>query len=244
MADIAFVMKNLLEDATVTVTNDPDTGFSEARLYDRQVSLFWKWTGTGAITFHVDQGAADILDADFLAIFRHNFSGEDLTWEYSDDDTAWSAAVSGWTQGDNDQIIKTLSAAVTHQYWRVTLSSMTNPRCGEIWMGEQWTHEILANPAPRAHKSGNVRWNKTVGGLNRSTKFGEAIRVRSYEMALSAAELSAFQSALADLDERSLPFYFCDHANAWFLARFTDQPREIYSNKTHTWVQVSVEEVL
>lgn len=110
--------------------------------------------------------------------------------------------------------------------------------------GEKWTHDILATPAPEAEAAPNVRWQKTAGGLTRSTKMGEARRRRSYQMALSAANLTAFLSAMDDLDEYSLPFYFCDHAGDWFLAKFVEPPRKIYSNKTHTWVQASVEELL
>jgi hypothetical protein len=243
MADISLVTKNILEDATVTVNVGADTGYPAARLYDRAVSFFWKKTGTAAIEIHIDQGAASILPVDFLAIHRHNLNGEDITWEYSDNDADWSPAVAAWTQGDNLQIIKTLAAAATHRYWRVTITSMTDPMIGEVWMGTRLVVTVLANPSPAGGQVPNRQRNRTIGGVTRTTNFGPAVWQFSYAAALSAAQLTAWQAAMDDLDDYCLPFYVTDHQGSTYSALFDPDPALDFSNPTHTWVPFGIKEI-
>lgn len=241
---IYLTCKNILEDATVTVSVGADTAYPAARLYDRAISFYWQKTGTAAITIHIDQGAADILDVDFLAIFRHNLSGEDITWEYSDNDADWSDAVAGWTQADNGQIIKTLGSAISHRYWRITITSMTDPRIGEIWMGERLAVTVLHKPAVSGGYQPNIRRNRTIGGPTRVTKMGESVRAYEYAAALSAAQLTAWESAMADLDDYSRPFYITDHRADTYPALFDPAPAYDFTNKTHTWVSFGIREGL
>ena len=127
---ITLYTRNILETGTVTVTGTPDTGYPESRLYDRCISLYWLDTVTEAKNFVVDQGASGNLAVDFLAIEKHNFNGEDMQWQWSTDNFAADIndAVTDWTQGDNNQIIKTLGSDLTKRYWRVTVTSMANPQ--------------------------------------------------------------------------------------------------------------------
>lgn len=246
MSDITLYTYNILESGTVTVTGTPDTGYPESRLYDRAVSFFWKDTVTEAKTFHVDQGASNILDVDFLAIEGHNFSGQDMQWQYSTDDFAADIndAVTDWTQADNEQIVKTLSPAMNKRYWRVTVTSMTNPLCGEIFMGAGRTFEVKAKPSPVRFERDNVQWNRTIGGLERSTKFGPVRRGWEYHFYLDSTDLASFQAAMDDLDDYLKPFYLKDHTGTYMLVRLLAEPEEDYSNPNYTRVMIRVIEML
>ena len=246
MSEITLYTRNILETGTVTVTGDPDDGFPESRLYDRAISLFWKDTITEAKNFVVDQGAAGNLAVDFLAVQRHNFSGADMQWQYSNDNFSGDIndAVTDWNQGDNNQIIKTIAAAATHRYWRVTLASMANPKCGEIFMSLGRTFEVKASPSPAYGEKDNVQWNRTVGGLERSTKFGEEKRVREYGLFLSASDLTEFKAAMTELNGYAKPFYIKDDEGAYFMCRLLSVPEPVGDHKTHKRIQLSVIEML
>jgi len=247
MAKIALYTRNILETGTVTVTGDPDDGFPESRLYDRAISLFWKDTITEAKNFVVDQGAAGNLAVDFLAVHRHNFSGVDLQWQYSNDNFSADIndAVTDWNQSDNSQIIKTLGAALTQRYWRVAMASMANPQCGEIFMSFAREFEATLDPMPSVKRVSNVRWNRSVGGMERSAKMGDARRARSYSLFLDATDLTLFQAAMDELDEYSLPFFIRDHDGNYFLCRITDDIQEKYDhNAARTRISVNIIEEL
>ena len=242
--DITLFTKNLLEDGTVTVTGTPDTGFPESRLYDRAVSLYWKDTATAAYTFHVDQGAAISDDIDFLAIEKHNFDGEDMQWQWSTDDAAWSDAATDWTQSGNAQIIKTIGSALNKRYWRVTVSSLSNPQCSEIFMSEGLTLDLLYSPGPSGKHVSNIRWQRSMGGLERSTKKGARRRQRAYPMFLSAAELTSLRAAFDNLDELRKPFYIKDHEDDYWMARLMDDPTENWDNISNKHITLNLIEQL
>jgi hypothetical protein len=269
MARIKLYTRNILEDGTVTVTGTADTGYPKSRLYDRAISLYWKDTVTEAKTFHVDQGASGNESVDALLIPKHNFNGEDMAWQYSANNSDWTDAVTGWTQGDNNQIEKTLSAALTKRYWRVTLASMENPQCSEIFMsyGYEFTADFVQNPEFGGEP--NVIWTPTIGGLERSTKLGEERRTRAYALFLEATHylltedgdslitedghhliteksgsLGNFRAAMADLDGYSKPFYFKDHEGNYFMAKFAERPKEVFITEGHVQVVINVVEML
>lgn len=246
MTSIILYTRNILEASTVTVTGEPDSGYPESRLYDRAISLFWKDTVTEAKNFTVDQGGSNNLAVDFLAIEKHNFAGKDMQWQYSTDNFVADIndAVTDWNQADNNQIIKTLDAALTKQYWRVTLASMQNPKCSEIFLGHGRTFTVQAKPDPVADDLANVRWNKSVGGLERSTKFGDERRVRDYSMFLSASDLTGFRAAIDELGGHSKPFYIKDHEGNYWMCRLQNVPREQFAHKTHTRITIRVVEML
>uniref|UniRef100_A0A6M3IXV4 Tail protein n=1 Tax=viral metagenome TaxID=1070528 RepID=A0A6M3IXV4_9ZZZZ len=244
MAKIKLYTRNILEDGTVTVTGTADTGYPESRLYDRAISLYWKDTVTEAKTFHVDQGASGNESVGGLFIPKHNFNGEDLTWEYSVNDSDWIAAAVGWTQGDNEQIEKVLAAELTKRYWRVTLTSMANPQCSEIFMsyGYEFQADFVQNPT--FEDVPNVQWNMTVGGLERSTMFGNKRRTRTYALFLDTTDLASFRAAMVDLDNYSKPFYLKDHEGSYFMARLVDIPRESFMTEGHVTMTVNFIEML
>lgn len=249
MAKITLYTRNILETGTVTVTGTPDTGFPESRLYDRSISLFWKDTVTEAKTFVVDQSASDNLAVDFLAIEKHNFSGADIQWQWSTDNFSASIndAVTDWTQTDNTQITKTLTTALTKRYWRTTLSSMANPKCGEIFMSYGYEFKVRFDNPPKLMSEANTKWSQTVGGIERSTKFGDKRKVRNYSIFLStSAELDNFRAAIDDLDDYSKPFYIKDHEGDYWICRFQDVPQEepVTDENTVTVINVSFIEML
>jgi hypothetical protein len=243
---VNFYPFNLLALSTVDVTGDADTGFPESRLFDRAISLYWRDTVTEAKTFHIDQGAGGNLAADFLAIDRHNFDGVALALQYSNDNFSVDIndAVPAWTQSGNAQIIKLPAAAITAQYWRLTLASMTNPRCSEIYLSKGFTFNCLREQNPTGEDAANVQWNSTVGGVERSTKHGPKRRVRRYTFFLSETEFADFGTVAGYLDDYSLPFYVKDHQNNYFLARFSDVPQFDFNHATHTRVDAQLIEML
>jgi len=244
MAKIKLYTRNILEDGTLTVTGTADTGYPESRLYDRAISLYWKDTVTEAKIFHVDQGATGNESVDGLFIPKHNFNGEDLTWEYSTDDAAWTAAVTGWTQGDNNQIAKLLTTALMKRYWKATLTSMANPQCSEIFMSYGYEFQVDFASNPELTEVPNVQWNSSVGGLERSTKFGDERRQRSYALFLDAANLALFRAAMDDLDHYSKPFYLKDHEGNYFMARLMGVPQESFMTEGHVTMTVNFIEML
>jgi len=244
MAKIKLYTRNILEDSTVTVTGAPDTGYPKARLYDRTISLYWKDTVTEAKTFHVDQGATGNESVDGLFIPKHNFNGEDLTWEYSENDSDWFDAVSGWTQGDSNQIEKTLNTALLKRYWRLTLTSMANPRCSEIFMSYGYEFQVDFSSQPTLAEVPNVQWHMTVGGLERSTRFGDERRQRTYSLFLDSTDLASFRAAMDDLTNYSKPFYLKDHEGSYFMVRLLDVPKENFMTEGHVTMTINLIEML
>lgn len=246
MSNITLYTRNILETGTVSVSGTADTGYPESRLYDRCISLYWKDTVTEAKDFVVDQGASGNLSINFLAIDKHNFNTADMQWQWSTDNFSADIndAVVDWTQGDNNQIIKTLTWDADKRYWRVTVSSIANPKCSEIFMSYGYEFSALADPSPIAREVDNVQWNRTVGGLERSTKFGDEKKVRIYTLFLSATELTNFRAAMDDLDGYSKPFYIKDHEDDYWLCRLQEIPQENFTHKDYTHVTLSVIEML
>ena len=247
MSSITIFTRNILETGTVTVTGTADTGYPESRLYDRQVSLFWKDTVTEAKTFHVDQGADDNKAVDALFIEKHNFSGEDMQFQYSTDDFSADIndAVTDWAQGDNLQIAKIMSAAQTKRYWRVTLSSMTNPRCSEIFMSYGYELDVHVEPLPILDEKANVVWTKSVGGIERSTRFGAIRRQRQYTLLLGSTDLTNFVAAMDDLNDYASPFYLKDHDGTYIMVRLLNPPAQEPNRKdNYTRIRLNMIEIL
>lgn len=241
---VTFYPFNILEPdfGTVDVTGDADDGFPESRLYDRAINIFWKDTITEAKDFTVDQGATGNLNVDFLAIPNHNFDGIAMQWQWSTDDFSGSIndAVTDWTQSGNTQIIKTIVSPVTARYWRVTLASMTNPQADEIYMSLGYSFNALRDQNPFGRHVANVQWNRTIGGNERSTKFGDKKKSRTYTFWLSDSEYTSFESVIEYVDDYSKPFFFKDHKDSYFLARFDETPDVNFDHNDRTRVTVRI----
>ena len=245
MSKIAFYTYNILEEGTVTVTGDPDTGYIESRLHDRILPLLWKDTVTEAKDFIVDQGST-VLPVNFLAVVNHNFDAKALTWQFSDAGSVYTSAVTDWTQSGNTQIEKTIASALTHRYWKLACASIANPYCGEIFMSYGYEFTIDFADPPKIEDVENIQWTKTLGGVERSTKFGQKRRSRSYLIFLNSTNLAIFRTAMEYLDDYSKPFFFKDHEGSYFMARFNGPPKEnpLTDEKGVTLVQVNILEML
>jgi hypothetical protein len=235
MSSVILYPYNILaEDASVTVTGSPDSGYPESRLYDRSIDFYWKYTNTGDISIECDQGAAGILDVDFLGIKNHNFSGRTMYWEYSDNGSSWSDAVTSWSQGNNNQIIKTLAEAIAHRYWRVRVIGAVNPMCSEVWVSAGYEFRISYQGNPSGKPVPNVRWRETLGGMERSTKLGDVRKRRSYLFPHFSSEytLASFREAEGYLDDYSKPLYIMDHEGAYWFARVVDTEEKYNTEET------------
>ena len=253
MAKVTLYTKNILETGTVTVTGVPDTGYPEARLHDLSIDFYWKDTATAGFDFITVQSSVAQKSVDFLAIARHNFTGNFGLWQSrTSGSTAWVNATTAWAQGDNNQIVKILSTTVTRMSWRFRVASsssgvagtIANPKCSEIYMSAGSSFAIMAGPAPSAEELDNVQWNRTVGGLERATKFGDRRRVRNYTLLLTTGELDTFRTNMADTSGYSKPFYIKDHAGAYIFSRLAEPPVEDYVDKTYTNINLRTIEVL
>lgn len=243
MANITLYTRNIMDSGTVTVTT-ASSGYPASRLYDRSIDIFYKGNSTCQKYFTVDQGTTKHA-VNFLAIEKHNFNGAGLKWQGSTNNwTASTNVASTWTQSGNSQIIRTLSTALTKRYWRVSLSTMAGPRCGEIYMSRGITFDVLQSPNPVVNNIDNVQWNRTIGGLERATKMGEKRRAIEYSMLLPATGLTDFSSAMAHLSGYSKPFYIKDHAANYWLCRLVETPEENYDHPTHTHIKLNIIEVL
>lgn len=239
MASIKLFTRNILETGTLSVTGTADTGYSEPRLYDRQPSLYWKDTVTEAKSFTLDQGATDNLAVDCLLIPKHNFDAADMSFQYSTDNFSGDIndAVTAWTQGDNLQIVKPMTAALTKRYWRVTLSSMANPRCGELFMSYGYEFEVAADGPPIFQDISKVTWTPSVGGLKRSVKHGDVGRNRQYTLLLNSADKTNYLAAMNDLSGYSKGFYFKDTDGDYFMAHLPAPPA-IEPNREDSYARI------
>jgi hypothetical protein len=239
MAKIKLYTRNILETGTVSVTGTPDTGYPEARLYDRAMSLYWKDTATDNYVFHVDQGATGAVAVDALIVENHNFDGETCQWQYSTDDFSGDIndAVTDWSQSGNARIVKTMSAAQTKRYWRLDVgagaspATLTNPKAGEIFFTYGWEFEAQINPEPDYVRATNLYWVRSMGNVERSTRRGERRRRRSYTLLLSSSDLANFHSAMDELDTAGTSiFYITDHDSNTWPCRLADDPAETYQH--------------
>ena len=157
---------------------------------------------------------------------------------------SWSDAVTDWTQSGTDDIVKTLGSSQTKRYWKVTVSSITNPMAGEIIMGLAYEFDILARPDPVAGDLSNVAWTRSIGGQERGIQIGGKRRLRTYGVSLNSSELSSFRQIVEDIEDYSKHFLFKDADGEWFLARFEVPPQEIYYNISETRLHLRVMEAL
>lgn len=247
MAKIKLFTYNILEDNAVTVTGTADSGYPETRLYDRSIGFYWKYTASTTITIHVDQGATGNLPVDALIIDKHNFNGRSMTWEYSDNDSSWTPAVTGWTQGDNNQIVKTLDTALTHRYWRVTIVSAVNPQCTEVFMSGGYEFQVRFDVNPEVVDLDNVVWEESVGGVESANKMGEARALLEYGLFqddVVNSALTNFRTAMSYLDAYSKPFYIKDHEDNYLFCRLDEISKATFVTQSSVERTIRLKEML
>lgn len=256
---------NLLELGAVAVNADADTGYPASRLYDRSKGLIWKTSGgEQELSITVEQvvdlfgysnddfgwdgdgfgreGAPGLRDIDTLWVGGHNFAGHEIVWESSENGTDWTER-SRWWQSDDDPIVQVLGSAVTAQFWRLRVEEIGGAECGEIIMTEAVAIGIRNTPAPMHDHEPAVVWSRSLGGLDRSIKYGDSRAMRRYVLDVTAANLTDFQAFVADLDEFSRPFLVKDKDDAYRLMRFSPVPAEDYFSRLRTRLTLDLVEV-
>ena len=154
-------------------------------------------------------------------------------------------AVTDWTQGDNDQIVKEMVSAQTKQYWRVLVSAMDVVRCSEMYMSLGYEFSIKIDPLPTLGDIPNIEKVPSVGGMNRTIKQGEKKRFRSYGLKLTSAQLTQWQTVVSYLNDYSKDFFIKDHKDEVWLANFTQVPQEVhYGENIITEMVLNLEEQL
>lgn len=241
---ITLFTRNIFETGIVTISGTPSTGFPESRVFDRSIDFFWKTTDQ-ATTFLVNNGT-DVPTIDFMAIEKHNFSGAEVAWGYSSSSgIGFTAASTASTQADNNQIVNTIASPSTlGQMWRFTVTNSSDPQASEVFMSLGREFDILQTPNPVLGKLDNVQWNKTVGGSERGTRFGDVRRRRQYSVFLSATQVDDFRDATSELDNFSKPFYVKDHEGDFWFARFNPPPDENPDHPTDTHISFNLLEML
>lgn len=237
---------NALEDASsITITGTADTGYPEARLYDRGLDFYWKVTATQATTFLMDYGSA--IELDCLFIYGHNFNGEDMQFQYSTDNFAADTndAVVDWTQGDNNQIVKVMSSSETKRYWRVTVTSMANPEASELYFSLGYEFTVLNDANPQEVEQSNIARLDTVGGTRSAIKYGDTKDQREYTIVLKdATDLSNFKQVLTDLDGIYKPFLIEDLDDNYVFVELMSDPVIERLHDSKSYVNLSLLEVL
>jgi len=117
-------------------------------------------------------------------------------------------------------------------------------RCGEIFMTRGREFPVRFDDPPDGLKKTNIVWRESVGGIERSTKYGDRKRQRKYSLFLDADNLANFRSAMNDLDEGSYSFYIKDHEGDSWLCRLVNDPREKYLTPGTTPIIIEVIEKL
>ena len=220
MGSIYLLYNNILEDATVTVTNE-NSDFPKWRLHDRDIGKLFKGTGTADHTIHVNCGAA--VEADTLIIpAGHNLTGGiQLDWEYSANDVNWYDMVTAWA-GAAGLISKEAGASQTKQYWRLVLTLLAAiPEIPELFIGLKLE---LANVIAWGYQDGprgNVERIEALSGRPHFLKQGEDRELRSYLIKLQSSAVrngvAAFLAA-----SRHKPFYLKDLDGTWRFVSLVD----------------------
>lgn len=247
MAKLRILPFNVLDLSTtvVGVTGTGDSGYPESRLYDRSIDFYWKYTATGDITVHVEQGAGlswPVVNT--LIIDRHNFTGRTIAWEYSDDGAVWNDMVASWSQGDNLQIVKESTETSAHRWYRLVVTGAVNPQCTEVYMTGYYEFPVRFDDPPIEKDVDNVVWTETLGGIERSNKLGDVRKGRIYALFLYPEKLIEYREAVAYLDEFSKPFYIRDHESNYWLARFRQLPGGSFITEQQEEKEVELLEIL
>jgi len=222
MSSISILYRNILENSTVTTTNE-NTDYPKWRLHDRDVGKLFKGTSTANHTIKADQGATIQHDADTLIIpAGHNlYGGAQIDWEYSANDADWYDMATAWA-GAAGQIVKEISGAQTKRYWRLVLTSLAaNPEIPELWMGERLE---LSNVVPWGYQEGtkgNINKFESLSGRPHFLELGEDREYRSYDIKLySSADREALELFLNH--SRGKPFWLKDMNGDWLFMCLVD----------------------
>jgi hypothetical protein len=221
MSSIYLLYRNILENSTVTVTNE-NASYPKWRLHDRDVGKLFKGTGTANHTIHADQGASLQYDVDTLIIpSGHNLSGgAQLDWEYSADNTNWYNMVTAWAGAAG--LITKETTYQNKRYWRLVMTSLAAiPEIPELWLGEKIELADVISWGYQEGLQGNVERMDSLSGRPHFLQNGEDREYRNYACKIYSQgvrdDLEAFFS-----HSRGKPFWLKDLDGSWYFMSLAD----------------------
>jgi hypothetical protein len=214
---------NALETSTVSLSaGAEDSGFPLYRLYDRNIGRAFRPSSAETIEIKIDQGTAGCQAADRLIIpSGHNLNSMTLDIKHSDDDAAYTPAVTQWT--GTDGVISKSWSPVTKRYWKFIITSPSSvPEFSELCLTStyEWEREP-ALPAWPSEKAFNVESAHTSGGQDRFLIHGEPKRRHPFHIASCSTAQRDEIATLNDGWQGALPFWLCDHEGDWIYGRLT-----------------------
>lgn len=236
--------RNILDEETsvVTVTSQA-TGYDSYRLYDRVFGRQWVASSTATQTIHIHQpGLLPVKD--LIIPSGHLLSGCTLAWQYSDDNSNWSSAITSWVQSGDSEIKKSLSLSLVHAYWRLVISGASSaPQAGEVWMGvlRTFTASMAASSIYRLEDltiTQQSLYSKTPVFVNLGTSkyylSGKTVPIGSSERSYFEDWFSVWSGCK--------PFYFEDHRGNGYFAMFISKP-EFEENLDYCEAKIELQQV-
>ena len=243
--DISFYGPNIFAKGTLTESGTPDADRPVARLYDGAECLYWGQSGTGlAIDIEVDQsGLATPYGVDVAVLAHHNLDAATAAMlQYSDDGSTWTD-LPGWTSPPAaDRQSLALPATLTHAYWRLHITGADNPVAGELFAGPRLALDGHIEPdGLQWADAAGALWRQTAGGAERSLQLSGRRRRRNYALRLVYAQLSALLDFAGDY---AAAFYFQDHKQTIFMARFDGHIRSRYVGGGEYLAEIALLEII
>ena len=187
MAQIKILYRNILENSTVTPSNENST-YPSYRLYDRDIGKLFKGNSSvGDFYITIDQGASasnPIYAIDHLVIpIGHNLNGSSMMLEYSTGGAYVSAT--SWSQSSTGTINKTITTTGNHRYWRLDIVQATAvPELPELFLGQDYTFQRNPSFGSRTGIKANVMREETQSGKRRAIQLGELRETRTYDLSV------------------------------------------------------------
>lgn len=215
MSSIYLLYRNILENSTITPTNE-NADFPKWRLHDRDIGKLFKGTSSANHIIAVDQGADTQYEADTLIIpAGHNLSGAQLFWICSADNVDWFNMVTTWV-GAAGQTVKE-AAAQDKRYWKIYMVGLgAIPEIPQLWMGLKVELADVIAWGYREGARGNVERVESLSGRPHFLERGEEREYRNYlcniQSSSVADDLKAFFT-----HSRGKPFWLKDLDEEWYF---------------------------
>jgi hypothetical protein len=215
---------NLLETSTVTLSaGGEDAAYPLWRLYDRNIGRVFKPTAAETMEVKADQGAGGFQAVDGLLVpAGHNLDGMTLDVKHSDDDLAYTPAVTQWVQSGSGLIEKSWNPA-TKRYWKfIVTSPATVPELAELFLTSTYSWpRNPSRPTGALEKVFNVTNDVTASGQDRFLEHGDPKHQRSYAMPRCGEAQKDAITSLYDAWAGRKPFWLYDHEGNWIYGKLT-----------------------
>jgi len=208
---IRIYYKNILEEATITVTSE-NTSYPKYRLYDRNIGLLFKGNSTPSqFLIDIDQGSHLYQNQINKIIIPsgHNFSGKVVRLYYSEDGINYEQ-FRAWTMPSGrfaDDFPLT-----EKRYWRFGIDNPASPpELSELWLGKGYAFQI--NPIIGADEKWrrNIFTEELESGVDTEVKRSERKRVRIFDLREIRQEQKIDFETWDALCEGIKPFWVKDH---------------------------------